>query len=135
MGESTGILISMKEIVLSCKAITEEVSKLSTKIERDDLIDAKADLSAALTKLMGGSKAHAGNPSAESLQSLYSFGSGLTAILERLVNSITASSQVNDNYDERQDTSSVNDGNDAYSASGEQNQDNEQLKVKLYFLC
>jgi hypothetical protein len=134
MGESTGILISMKEIVLSCKAITEEVSKLSTKIERDELIDAKADLSAALTKLMGASKTHAGNPSAESLQSLYSFGSGLTAVLEKLVNSLSASSQVNHDQGEKQDNSSVDDATNAYYAPGAQNGDNEQLKVKIYFL-
>lgn len=91
MEESTGILISMKEIVLACKSITENVSELEAKNPRASVMDSKADLSHALTKLMGVAKNHAAKPCSESLMSLYSFSSDLTIVLENLVNAFTLS--------------------------------------------
>jgi hypothetical protein len=131
MGESTGILISMKEIVLSCKSITEEISKLDTEsAERTEVIDAKADLSETLTKLMGAAKIHAAKSSPESLQSLYSLGSDLSAVVEKLVNSLTTSSkEKNQDGQGQQDLAYLTEGYDSYYDSAEQNDEKEKLKV------
>lgn len=93
MEESTGILISMKEIVLACKGITENVTDLENDHPKPNIIDSKASLSQALTKLMGVAKSHAAKPCAESLSSLHFLSSELTVVVENLVNSFSPSQE------------------------------------------
>jgi hypothetical protein len=131
MKESTGVLISMKEIVLSCKSITEDASELEANYSIENDADLKADLSQALTKLMATAKDHAANPSDESLRALNSSSSKLTTVLENLVNSFVSMDENSKDYDNlnSQDDSYLNDEYEYYDHP--QNYSNDQLKVIL----
>ena len=92
MQETTGILISMKEIVIACKGISQDVTALEDQFPDIDIVDTKVKLSEALTKLMGSSKECATNFTPTDLDNLYSHASDLNKIVEKLVNTFIATS-------------------------------------------
>ena len=83
----------MKNIVLSCKSITEEVESHETRTT-PDLSQTKTDLSAALTQLMTCAKTHAKTKTETSVKEIADASTNLTRVMVQLVNTLTPVEEV-----------------------------------------